>query len=121
MEVEGATPVETKNKYLYVIPVIGLLLFYGGGLILSLEINPMFVFIGELVLFSAIKIVGLVQNRRMAVVIGALLLIVCSAGPVSLFLFSLSGGTFGLAEIGAGIMTFAIIFHILTMIIWYNS
>jgi len=74
------------SKYRPVYPIIGLLLYYLGSLIASLDVANAVIFIVQIVAFSIILIIGLVIMKKEVIILCEVLAIVGSAGPVAEFL-----------------------------------
>ena len=86
------SPITNPNKYRRALPILGLLFYYLGGLIVSLDVNENIVFMLQIVLFSVILFIGLVLTNKIAIILGAILVIVGALGPMVNFLLSLQDG-----------------------------
>lgn len=105
------------DKYLRVFPILGLLFYYFGGLMAGLEAADMAMFLAWLIVFSLVELIGLLMKRKELLILGALLLILFSIGPI----LAISGGIFRLIALGGIVMAFAITFHLLTIYVWIKQ
>ena len=105
------------QKYLRVFPILGLLFYYLGGLIASLEAVDLLMFISWLVVFSLVELIGLFLRRKELLILGPLLLMYFSLGPI----MAVFGAVFGLIALGGLIMASAFIFHVLTIYVWIKN
>jgi hypothetical protein len=120
MEVSSPISLSTsKNKYRRVYPIVGLLLYYLGSLIASLEVADAMIFLLQTLAFSIILIIGLAIMKREVIILGEVLAILGSAGLVAQFYLVLIGErTFGLGAIGGAIILVSIFFMILGILTW---
>ena len=121
MEVEAPTTPRESSKYLRVFPILSLLFYYIGALITSLEVADIVPFLIQIVLFSAFLLIGLVFMRKEAVILGALLLMLGSLGPIVAYLLSMGSTPIGPGVAGGAVMAFAFIFHIMTIVVWIRK
>jgi hypothetical protein len=124
MEVHDSAAISTSNasKYTRVFPIIGLLLYYLGGLITSLDVGNAMIFIVQIIAFSIILIIGLAIVKKEVIILGEILAILGSAGPIAEFLLSiLSGGVLSFGALGGGIVLVSDIFFILGILIWFKK
>ncbi|TXT55336.1 MAG: membrane protein of unknown function [Candidatus Thorarchaeota archaeon] len=103
---------------LRVIPIFGLLLYYIGGLIVSLDVSNNIVFVLQVVLFSLLLVVGLFIYHRIAVMIGSVLAIIGTAGPIAQLLLTLLDGWVGASALGGILVLIADILFVITLFAW---
>jgi membrane associated rhomboid family serine protease len=110
------------HKYRRVIPIIGLLFFYLGGLIVSLDVANNLVFLLQLWIFSVILVVSLQWPvNKAAVILGALIEIFGSLGPVVNLFLSIQNGVLGFSVLGGSLILFSIILQFGTIFIWMKE
>jgi hypothetical protein len=115
MEVSDATSITAagSNKYVRVLPVIGLLLYYIGHLIVSLDVANAEIYLLQIVLFSIVLIIGLIIMKKEILLFGEIIAILGSVGAIVLFFESLFEG--GLAAFGSGIVFVSAAFLLLSI------
>ena len=124
MEIEQTAKVSSDgpHKYRRVMPIIGLLFYYLGSLLVSLEVTNNVVFLLQIVIFSIILLVGLQwPMNKWAVILGASLVIVGSAGPIVEFFLSIQGGIIGFSVLGGGLVLIGVFLQIVTIVIWLKE
>ncbi|TFF84403.1 hypothetical protein EU524_01135 [Candidatus Thorarchaeota archaeon] len=105
------------RKYLRVFPILGLLFYYIGGLIASLGAADLVLFLVQVILLSAVLLLGLGLMRKEIVIAGALILVLFSIG-LPAYLLVMGTLSLGAGTLGQGIMVFAVVFHMLTVWVW---
>lgn len=114
---ESATSIDLQ-KYLRVFPIFGLLFYYIGGLITSLDISESTVFIIQIVAFSIVLLVGLFILDGRLVIAGAFLALIGTAWSVFYLIQSLSQGLIGFPTVGGAFSIVADFFFVLTVYTW---
>ncbi len=109
------------SKFLRVYPILGLMLYYLGGLIQSLDMPSSEIFLILLIGFSLVELIALGLKHRKLMLIGSIAIIIGSAGPITYFVQELLNLSFTMAFLGGAIVSLAIIFHILTFWVWFNK
>ena len=97
------------------------MLYYLGGLIVSLEVSAMEVFLAVIIVFSIPTLIGLIIRHKYVMIIGGLALIAGTAGPIAELLAVLFEGTLNMSVLGVGIMIVAIPFHLYSIYLWYTQ
>lgn len=120
--VDDATP--GPHKYRRVFPIIGLLLYYLGCLIISLDLDAegSIVFLAQIGLFSVILIAGLQwPPNKIAVILGAGIVILGSIGPLANLLLSIQNGIVGFGLVGGILVLIGVIFQVGAIVIWLKE
>ncbi|MBN2228548.1 MAG: hypothetical protein JW779_03070 [Candidatus Thorarchaeota archaeon] len=113
------TSTSSFNKYRRVFPIFGILLFYLGGLIISLEVANATIFLVQIAAFPIILIIGLAIIKREVILLGEVLIIIGSVGPLAEFYLSINGGELlGYGAIGGSLVAVAFFFHLLGIYAW---
>ena len=125
-EVYGADEATAgPHEYRRVFPIIGLLVYYLGCLIVSLdifEVDESLVFLSQIALFSVILFAGLQwPPNKIAVLVGAILVIIASLGPIVNFILSVQDGIIGYGVLGGSLVLVGVIFQLGTIIIWLKE
>jgi len=124
MEAEqvGDDVIPGPHKYQRVIPIIGLLFYYLGNLIVSLDVADNIVFLIQIAIFSVILLVGLqIPPNKIAVILGAILVIVGSLGPIVNLILSIQNGIVGFGVLGGILVIIGVIFQIGTIVLWLKE
>ncbi len=120
-----ASDLSTENglhKYRRVVPIFGLLFYYIGSLIVSLEVANSVTFLIQIAIFSIVLIVGLQwPMNKWAVILGAILVMVGSAGPLAEFIISIQSSSIGFGTLGGLIVLIGVIFQAFAIIIWLKE
>ncbi|MBD3404549.1 MAG: hypothetical protein GF411_00260 [Candidatus Lokiarchaeota archaeon] len=103
---------------LRVIPIFGLLLYYIGGLIVSLDVSNNIIFVLQLVVFSVLLVIGLFVRHKIAILLGSVLAIVGTAGAVAQLILTLIDGVIGASTLGGIIVLIADALFIISLFIW---
>ncbi|MDF1539952.1 MAG: hypothetical protein P1Q69_13730, partial [Candidatus Thorarchaeota archaeon] len=74
----------------------------------------------QIILFSVLSLIGLGLRYRELMMIGSIILIIGSVGPVVYFVSSIPA-LIGMTILGGALITLAILFHLLTFIAWYRN
>jgi hypothetical protein len=120
MEIENNQTTKGKlEPFLRVLPILGLLFYYTGGFIVGLEVAAMEVFVFQLVLFSLVLLVGVYLIHKYLVILGEVLVMLASSGPIMEFYTSLSSWT--AATLGGALVLFAFVFHIAAIYAWLSE
>ena len=110
------------HKYRRVIPIIGLLFYYLGCLIVSLEVVENIVFLLQIAIFSVILLAGLqYPQNKIAIIIGAILVIVGSLGPIANLILSIQDGIIGFGVLGGSLVLVGVFFQLVTIILWLKE
>ncbi len=117
---ESATSIGLK-KYLRVFPIFGLLFYYIGGLVTSLDVSESTVFIIQTVAFSIVLLVGLFILDIRLVIVGAFLALIGTAWSVFYLIQSLSQGLIGFRAVGGAFNIVADFFFVLTVYTWIKA
>lgn len=119
MEIEPKTKTTNgHSKYRRAIPIFGLLFYYLGALIASLDVQDNVQFLIVIAALSIILIIGLQwPMNKWIVILGEILLIVGSLGPIAELTLSL----LGYGALGGAVMLLAIIFHLIGISIWLKE
>lgn len=120
MEIENNLTTKGKlEPFLRVFPILGLLFYYTGGLIVSLEVTAMEVFALQLVLFSLVLLAGVYLRHKYVVILGEILVMLASSGSIMEFYTSLNSWT--TATLGGALVLFAFVFHIAAIYTWLSE
>ncbi|TFF95697.1 hypothetical protein EU546_02800 [Candidatus Thorarchaeota archaeon] len=106
------------KKYLRVFPIFGLLFYYVGGLITSLDVSDSIVYIVQIVAFSILLFAGLYLLDKRVMIVGAVVALVGTAGSVFFMLQNLGEATLGLGAVGGAFSLIADLFFLLTIYAW---
>lgn len=97
------------------------MLYYLGGLIQSLEMPASEIFLIQLIAFSLLELIALGLKHREIMLLGAIVIIVGSIGPVAYFIQEISTLAINMAVLGGALVAFSILFHILTFWVWFRE
>ena len=118
--IDETTP--SPHNYRRVFPIIGLLFYYLGCLIVSLDIADNIAFLLQIVIFSVILFAGLQwPPNKIAIIVGAALVIVVSLGPIANFILSIQAGTIGFGVLGGSLVLVGVILQLGAIIIWLKE
>ncbi|TFG34439.1 hypothetical protein EU527_03230 [Candidatus Thorarchaeota archaeon] len=111
-----------SNKYRRVFPIFGLLLYYLGALITSLDVQENLVFLIQILVLSVLLVIGLLwQQSKWIVILGEVLVIIGSIGPVAELVLSVMDSVTSFGTFGGAIMLAGIILHIIGIMIWLKE
>ncbi len=105
-------------RFLRVAPIFGLMIYYLGGLITSLDVENVAIFLLIFVLLSVPLVIGIVIRHKVIVLLGALFVMIASAGPIMEFILTLGEGAISFSLLGGILIIVAMIFHIITIYLW---
>ena len=97
------------------------MLYYLGGLIQSLDMPSAEIFLALLIGFSLIELIALGLKHRELMLLGAILIILGSAGSVTYFVQELLNLAFSMTFLGGMIVAIGIVFQLLTLWVWFNN
>ena len=113
------------NKYRRVIPIIGLLFYYLGNLIVSFEIEDTvesIVFLSQIAIFSVILFAGLQSPpNKVAIILGAIFVIIGSVGAIAHLVFSILNGVFGFGILGGSLVLIGVLLQFAAILIWVRE
>lgn len=105
------------SKYLRVFPIFSLILYYLGGLIMSIDPSMQTeIFLLQIIFFSLVLLVGLGLRNKFAIIVGSVLIMLGSLGPLMFLLQSF--GIISMTVLGGVLIAIAFVFHILTILAW---
>ncbi len=108
------------QKFLRVFPIFGLLFYYIGGLITSLDVSESTVFIIQIVGFSIILLIGLFVLDSRLVIVGVVLAVMGTAWSIHYLIQSLSQGLIGFSTVGGGFSIVADFFFAMSLYTWFR-
>ncbi|TFG10228.1 hypothetical protein EU538_02570 [Candidatus Thorarchaeota archaeon] len=118
---EMASTSKSLEKYLRVFPIFGLLFYYIGGLITSLDVSDSIVYIVQVVVFSIVLLFGLFLLDWRVVILGSVLALIGTAGSLVSLIQGLVGNTLGLSMVGGAFSIVADVFFLLTIYTWMKA